>query len=315
MFWVKYMAIFATVSVVCSTSRNMVDIRVQLLERKIHENLALLKDGMAELITTVKDSGLSTMDNLPKSITTLETKVVDTAAILKKAFQDEKRWFREQTTLLGGILTQVSKNVQRNNAGIHADIAATNHSIQQTHERLGNVIDSVKVVTDSIITDNAELRQEIRALTSKIQESDKHHQELLQQLLHGLWKRNGNSFYFIGSGELTWNEAKRWCENIGGHLPEVVSKDDQEYLKSLVKSVNSLSSSSYGVWLGGSDVDNEGAWIWMYSKRPLVFTAWKKDEPNNDGGRGHCLHLYKSVDYLWNDLSCDRKLAFICEAN
>lgn len=96
-------------------------------------------------------------------------------------------------------------------------------------------------------------------------------------------------------------------------ISEITSSEEQAFLKELAKS--HLSRSEPGVWLGGTDAYHEGSWIWDHSQRPMEGSKayWKKGEPNNNNNYEDCLHLYKSVDYLWNDILCTYKMAFFCQ--
>ena len=50
------------------------------------------------------------------------------------------------------------------------------------------------------------------------------------------------------------------------------------------------------------------------------YTKWEGNEPNNKGGKEHCVHFwYRNPDTdvrkRWNDLPCEHKLAYVCELN
>ena len=72
--------------------------------------------------------------------------------------------------------------------------------------------------------------------------------------------------------------------------------------------------SDYGIWLGASDEAQEGHFVWIPSGRPLMFTDWGTDEPNNLNGDEDCL-MYLLYERKWNDFPCDHTGIFrwICE--
>ncbi|XP_052796144.1 C-type lectin domain family 4 member M-like [Mya arenaria] len=119
--------------------------------------------------------------------------------------------------------------------------------------------------------------------------------------------------YLIMTGEEPWEESKRKCNalKIRGHLPTVENDIEQEYLQTLSR--NYFSLADYGVWLDGNDKDNEGTWVWSETSETItdLNTFWGTNEPNG-GERENCMHLFKSKDYKWNDISCNRNMSFIC---
>ncbi|KAJ8301356.1 hypothetical protein KUTeg_020343 [Tegillarca granosa] len=49
-----------------------------------------------------------------------------------------------------------------------------------------------------------------------------------------------------------------------------------------------------GYWIGGSDVEIEGVWIWMKN--------WQPGEPNHSGGHEDCLLFYAGANtFQWVD--------------
>ena len=65
------------------------------------------------------------------------------------------------------------------------------------------------------------------------------------------------------------------------------------------------------VWLGLSDLETEGQFVWT-DGTPLDFEFWQSNEPNNSGNNEHCGHFYESPPHYWNDLPCNNKVHFLC---
>ncbi|CAG2217847.1 unnamed protein product [Mytilus edulis] len=95
------------------------------------------------------------------------------------------------------------------------------------------------------------------------------------------WLKNGNKCYYFSDELNTWTDAKIACEAEEGMLVEVDSKCENEFVK--------MSASESNYWLGGTDEQEEGVWIWSHSQNVITFTDWKKGEPNNDKSDEHCL--------------------------
>ena len=84
----------------------------------------------------------------------------------------------------------------------------------------------------------------------------------------------------------TWNEAKYFCESIGGHLATITSKEENEFL---------FSMSGGNAYFGLCD----GAWV---TGEPCVYTNWAKGEPNNEAGKErYGMFYWKYKTGKWND--------------
>jgi hypothetical protein len=131
--------------------------------------------------------------------------------------------------------------------------------------------------------------------------------------------------YQIFDNWLTWNEAKAYCESLGGHLATITSKAELDYILSLLESHKTMQF----YWLGGTE-QTEGVWKWITGEK-WEYTNWDVEhgEPNQyEGNEEDYLHLYNyfKVDNkvyergLWNDLPnaggnnyIGSTFGFICE--
>ncbi|XP_071150519.1 C-type lectin mannose-binding isoform-like [Mytilus edulis] len=119
------------------------------------------------------------------------------------------------------------------------------------------------------------------------------------------WLKNENKCYYFSDALHTWTDAKIACEAEEGMLVEVDSKCENEYVK--------MSASESTYWLGGTDEQEEGVWIWSHSQNVITFTDWTNTEPSNHNGNEHCLALRDYYGYAWNDNPCHFSMRFICE--
>lgn len=67
-------------------------------------------------------------------------------------------------------------------------------------------------------------------------------------------------------------------------------------------------------WTSGTDQAEEGKFVWMSSGKPVIFSRWATNEPNNIDSVEHCMTIWKFSDkILWNDYICSHPLYYICE--
>ncbi|MHC4505802.1 MAG: lectin-like protein, partial [Planctomycetota bacterium] len=121
----------------------------------------------------------------------------------------------------------------------------------------------------------------------------------------------GGHWYAAYEQRTTWHEAKRFCEERDGHLVTITSKEENNFVKALTRTMTDNG------WIGLSDVRLEGKWEWVTGER-VSFSAWGRGEPNNYHGEEDfaALAFARSlkVTGTWNDWSeSRRKFCFICE--
>ncbi|MBE6680243.1 MAG: hypothetical protein E7598_06970 [Ruminococcaceae bacterium] len=138
---------------------------------------------------------------------------------------------------------------------------------------------------------------------------------------------NGHTYHLYNNAK-TWEEAKLACERLGGHLVTITSKEEQEFIASLIDSFGSQKQ----YWLGASDSAREGTWKWVTGEK-WSYTNWDRGMPDNNGGTEHYLQIYNysnpgvkgSQRLKWNDITVDnyrvtqpdffrtQYIGFICE--
>ena len=127
-----------------------------------------------------------------------------------------------------------------------------------------------------------------------------------------LWEGNGH-YYKVFSGpnseypQLTWEEAKLACEQLGGHLVTITSSEEQDFIESL-DSTTCIGELS--VWIGLSRPEGTGPWTWITGE-PYEYTHWDNNEPSGDGS---CVAMRtKNYGYGWNDADANTPFAYVCE--
>jgi len=125
-------------------------------------------------------------------------------------------------------------------------------------------------------------------------------------------KTIGESVYELYEIARSFGDAKEFAESltlngVKGHLPTISSKEEGDAISEFLQTtiVNT-------VWLGASDAETEGNWVWVSGPdnnsvfwqdgTAKLFVNWNQGEPNNVGEED-CATFSK--DGTWNDVQCE----------
>ena len=88
----------------------------------------------------------------------------------------------------------------------------------------------------------------------------------------------------------SWNQAKNFCESLGGNLATISSTGEDAFVYN-----NLGASSAQFVWLGAADSQTEGDWR-MVDNRRVSYLNWAGGEPNNCSDIEHYLMYFTPGD-------------------
>ncbi|KAK7492750.1 hypothetical protein BaRGS_00016055, partial [Batillaria attramentaria] len=189
-----------------------------------------------------------------------------------------------------------------------------------------NLTSEVADLRQDLASDVSSLRTDVNQLQSQTSQLESHLEQTqtnwtsdiqdLQESIEELtshhscqaagWVGFQTSCYKLVKNATTWASAKKYCQALHGKLAEIGSEEENEFVEQLAR------QGGRSVWLGGTDAESEGSWVWDSSGNALQFKNWITGEPNN-GGNEDCLHMWVSHDYKWNDIVCDNEMYFVCE--
>ncbi|XP_060583210.1 perlucin-like protein [Ruditapes philippinarum] len=181
--------------------------------------------------------------------------------------------------------------------------------------KVSQKVDETRLVQKNVENTEETCNLKIDKVTEEIMQMSEilsRHVEAQRIISQSLWHVFGNSLYFIGKESVKWSQAVDTCKALDGYLVQIQDSKENEFITDLVNSTFAEIKDVFGVWIGGSDMQNEGSWIWEHSKASIVFSNWGQNEPNGNKDE-NCLHLYKYIDWDWNDTICQLKMGFICE--
>ena len=127
-------------------------------------------------------------------------------------------------------------------------------------------------------------------------------------------------YYELFTEIKTFSEAKKYCEDLGGHLVTITSKEENDFISEMI---NVLPSSTDTI-IGISDLDKEGDWSTWITGEPVIYQNWGDNEPDNrfgqhigvivNGFRGYQGGPFYCIKGQWDDNGDKNStFPFICE--
>ncbi|XP_068145918.1 C-type lectin 37Da-like [Drosophila tropicalis] len=127
-----------------------------------------------------------------------------------------------------------------------------------------------------------------------------------------------DGYYYFGMDGVNWYVAYEKCRALNSELVTFETLQEFEEVSNYLKAHNQ----KFNYWTSGNDLGLEGSYNWFTSGQSITIPKWAPKQPDNSGGREHCIHLGYiwpySTDFELNDRPCanDQSSLFryICEA-
>lgn len=122
--------------------------------------------------------------------------------------------------------------------------------------------------------------------------------------------------YTVVQAQMTWDEARLYCESRGGHLATILDQEQFDTVAALLEQ-NGITQA----WLGASDLNSSNGFQWV-TDDTFSFAVWGLGEPNHTNGTEHYLMMYYKDDqgWVWNDshergmwLFQEKTCGFVCQ--
>ncbi|KAJ8355241.1 hypothetical protein AAFF_G00079890 [Aldrovandia affinis] len=169
---------------------------------------------------------------------------------------------------------------------------------------------------DSLNTQKDQLQRDFDAVVVKFPVLDQYcplrsQKRVCKPCPEGWEQRNSMCYYF--STELkNWNDSRSDCLKQGADLVIIESKEEQDFI--------SKHTGDYVYWIGLSDSETEGIWLWV-DGTPLQKDKafWARGQPNDDRSEdcaATARRWWRGDDELgggWADAPCHGHWWSVCE--
>lgn len=125
-----------------------------------------------------------------------------------------------------------------------------------------------------------------------------------KSIFNGAMIYNGH-IYKVFTEFRSWNDAKTYCESLGGHLATVTSAEEDAALYSYL-----VRTGEQNCYLGATDAQTEGVWKWVTGER-WDYANWKPAEPNGKKEQNWLIYYNTIETGEWDDSNGNKW--FMCE--
>ncbi len=191
----------------------------------------------------------------------------------------------------------------RYHKSIEPYIKGRNKSLKNAHKKARIKLEKVKKAAERVGSVTADVAQnaleELEKLVIKTEE-EVNTLPRMKDLKPAVVRYEGHSYLFIIS-HLTAPEAKRRCEQMGGHLVYIETHEERRFLNE--------QSRNCAFWVGGTDQHKEQDWRWLNGK-PIDKTMWITNHPMLSRDRNYVILTSKGMEAASSGY---KPLGYICE--
>ncbi|CAH1248452.1 SNED1 [Branchiostoma lanceolatum] len=121
------------------------------------------------------------------------------------------------------------------------------------------------------------------------------------------FRRRGDKCLKLHDKPESYPAVKSICAEDGAEIFNIRSQADTEWLIGLLRSWNSRTGKLRDVWIGLTDEDSEGTFVWEDGTAFNVtgYAPWAEGAHEHNTGFRNCVFLNKRLNWLWYVQKCD----------
>ncbi|XP_051749100.1 uncharacterized protein LOC127512338 [Ctenopharyngodon idella] len=201
-------------------------------------------------------------------------------------------------------LNQTINRLQHN----YTDLMTEKDQLKNNFNSLSQKKLELETRVSNLTAEKSQLQKSVDSLGQKKLELETKTTSLSEELEKEKSKGNlcGPVCLFKSNESKSWSESRQYCRDRGADLVIINTEEKQRSISSFIKE---------RVWIGLSDIENEGNMTWVDNStlKQGLFRFWYGGEPNNAGGDEDCVELMPlNTINNWNDLPCSEKRKGIC---
>ena len=265
------------------TDKGSLDIRVKRLERKT-DVLQTDVDDIWEKIHVQEYRNQTRTDQVGSNDKDCEAKMKQSEGTVKKLKSEVEHLIM---TSRNGLKSE--KHWQRKT------IRNITRILEEFQTSVSTMLDNLNANQHKLETENEALRQAILHMQTEISKK----QDALT--CDDEWKRFNDHCYLFANEMKTWDDALAFCKNRNSYLIEIGTHEEFEFAADVVRYYTYY---GHWFWIGATDWEEEGKFVYQHSRQQLPNIYWAKGQPDNLGGQ-HCVRMGRFSNSISESLEFD----------
>ena len=253
------------------------------------------------------------VDNAVTTVKQLKSEVKHLVLTSRNGFKNEKEWQREAIRNLTGMYKDFQTGVTEEQGVINEHVSKVLDDLRANQHKLETENQALKHTIIELQTDNENMKSELNKLQAILITTTLKTTTTTTSLPRSCdegWRTfNGHCYLFVEE-EKTWDDASAYCENRDSYFIEITTDAELDFVDELQRDCNSYG----GFWIGATDRDKKGTFVYLHSKEHVPVKYWYEGQPDNYNGDEHCAGMirYNGALELF-DVHCNEKGYFVCE--